>query len=274
MDSEQRRPVVLGVKTPRGDHAAVRLAAEEAALRGRCLHVIHAFVWPLGPPREARWRSGSPRHIAERIVADAVSAARTACPGLRVSGRVIDGSPLSILWHYSRRAALLVLGTGTLRASVDIPVQSMAVQLPARAACPVIVADDTRCPHAPVVVGVDGSPGTAPALDLAFEEARLRRAPLLVVQAGRPEREVTGGPHTVLHHTLAWWLARYPTVSVTQRVVAAPAVQALTEMSRHAQLLVVGARGWRARLLGSVTQAMLHHAACPVAVGREPARLP
>ncbi|MFC7656788.1 universal stress protein [Pseudonocardia benzenivorans] len=52
------------------------------------------------------------------------------------------------------------------------------------------------------------------------------------------------------------------------------AAATLVEMSVGAQLVVVGSRGrgaLRGALLGSVGQALLRHASCPVAVVREDA---
>ncbi|WP_175543527.1 universal stress protein [Micromonospora pattaloongensis] len=269
MDSGDRNPIVVGVKTAAPESPAVRLAGAEALLRGRPLHIVHAFVWPpFTSPDGDGAGYGSPRQDAERIVADAIAEARADRPGLTVSGEVVDGAALETLVNLSARAALLVLGNNTLRRSVTLPVESLAVQASARAGCPVIIADGSERPDAPVVVGVDGSPWMAPALDLAFEEAELRDVPLIVVQAGGNERAAAGVHHPLLHTTLSPWLARHPRVQVEQRVVAEPPTEALGDLSHKAQLLVVGARGWQARLLGSVTQAMLLHADCPVAVGR------
>ena len=60
-----------------------------------------------------------------------------------------------------------------------------------------------------------------------------------------------------------------PEVTVVQRVLAGTPRAALLTASADAQMLVVGSRG-RGGLdgmsLGSVAQAVLHHAPCPVGV--------
>ncbi len=75
----------------------------------------------------------------------------------------------------------------------------------------------------------------------------------------------------LLAELLAGWSEKYPDVQVTRQVAGARASDALLVASGRAQLLVVGARGvggFRGLLFGSVSQAMLHHARCPVAVVR------
>lgn len=77
----------------------------------------------------------------------------------------------------------------------------------------------------------------------------------------------------VMAEALAGRRERYPEVSVEPRVTRGGTREALIEASSTAQLLVVGARGrggFAGLLLGSVSQAMVHHAHCPVAVVRRP----
>jgi nucleotide-binding universal stress UspA family protein len=135
-------------------------------------------------------------------------------------------------------------------------------------------------------VGVDGSPASDSALGFAFEEASLRGTGLTVVHAWT--MPVSTGPGDILPlvydidevnaeetrllaETVAGWQEKYPDVRV-HRVVAhgAPAHE-LVQRSAGAELLVVGSRGrggFRGLLLGSVSQAAIHHAQCPVAVVR------
>jgi nucleotide-binding universal stress UspA family protein len=64
----------------------------------------------------------------------------------------------------------------------------------------------------------------------------------------------------------------HPDVSVTHRVLAGTPRSALLTASADAQLVVVGARGrggLDAMSLGSIAQAVLHYAPCPVSVVHE-----
>jgi nucleotide-binding universal stress UspA family protein len=76
----------------------------------------------------------------------------------------------------------------------------------------------------------------------------------------------------VLAERLAGWQDKNPDLAIERRVVRDSPVHELTALSGTAQLVVVGSRGrggLAGLLLGSVSQALLRHAACPVAVVRE-----
>lgn len=79
------------------------------------------------------------------------------------------------------------------------------------------------------------------------------------------------GEERLLAEALAGRMERGPGIAVEHRLVRGGAREALIEASRGAGLLIVGARGrggFAGLLLGSVSQALLHHAHCPVAVVR------
>jgi len=79
----------------------------------------------------------------------------------------------------------------------------------------------------------------------------------------------------VLAERLAGWQDKHPDLTIERRVVLDRPAQELTALSEGAQLVVVGSRGrggFAGLLLGSVSQALLRHTACPVAVVRETQR--
>ena len=79
----------------------------------------------------------------------------------------------------------------------------------------------------------------------------------------------------MLAERLAGWQDKHPDLAIERRVVRDRPAQELTALSAGAQLVVVGSRGrggFAGLLLGSVSQALLRHAACPVAVVRETQR--
>jgi nucleotide-binding universal stress UspA family protein len=70
---------------------------------------------------------------------------------------------------------------------------------------------------------------------------------------------------------LAGWQEKYPDVTVRRVVTRDRPARSLLEQAKEAQLVVVGSRGrggFEGSLLGSTSQAVVHHSPCPVAVVR------
>jgi nucleotide-binding universal stress UspA family protein len=146
---------------------------------------------------------------------------------------------------------------------------------------------------AKIVVGVDGSPGAARALEWAAAEAGLRKATLHVVHAWMvplvdaiPDAWVIGSPtigpteeevyvhlaaaaRKVLDEALDRARGLEPGLELVGELLEMRAAPALIEASADAELLVVGSRGrggFTGLLLGSVSAQSVHHAPCPVVI--------
>jgi nucleotide-binding universal stress UspA family protein len=133
-----------------------------------------------------------------------------------------------------------------------------------------------------IVLGVGDAPGSSPAARFALSEAGVRGAELLAVRAWRrPSHKVTdhelvpGGladqdkASSILDTALAGPEPDHGPADVHRQVVEGPAHAVLLDLAATADLLVVGARRRRRNFglqLGQVNHAVLHHAACPVAV--------
>lgn len=137
-----------------------------------------------------------------------------------------------------------------------------------------------------ILVAVDGSPASKVATDWAARNAAMRHVPLKLVVVisppaimGFPELPVpsvyfdwqAGEGRKVLDDALA--VVAEATgdtpIEVTSEAVTGSTVPTLVELSKDAQLIVVGCRGQGALargLLGSVSSGLVHHAHCPVAV--------
>ena len=146
---------------------------------------------------------------------------------------------------------------------------------------------ETAIPSGTIVVGVDGSPSAARALEWATDQAVREHRQLTLVHGVGPQGvvwiEQSGPDHrvaldamrddarTVLDAALAAVLHRAPGLEVHQVLRVADGRQALLEESKDAAMVVVGSRGRgpvKSLLLGSVGVAVTRHAACPVVVVR------
>lgn len=279
-----RRPVVVGVDPDPSKRLALVWAADEAARRGSPLRLVHVRGVLHGGYRsgEARrsWEQGDEalRSVGERVLGEAVALVESRRPAVEVSASLADGEPAWVLREEARNASMVVVGSWHLntRRGLFGPA-SVALPLIAHARCPVVVVPDpehTTQQPTYLVVGVDGSPHAAAAVDLAFEEAALHGAALRALYVWHPpmlgtldEEAAMRECRRVLAETTAGRAATYPEVDLRHEVVRGHPVQVLAEASAHALGLVVGTRGhggFAGMLLGSVSQGVLHHARCPV----------
>ncbi|GAQ50383.1 universal stress protein [Streptomyces acidiscabies] len=276
-------PVVVGVDGSESSLRAVDFAADEAALRGAPLRLVHASLWERYEGSSLAENLGRPaeRVTAEDILRTAEQRATLRGPGLEVSLDVLPEEPEYALIREGRDASLLVVGTRGRGGLAELLLGSVSLAVAARAACPVIVVRGDHDPQRRVVVGIGEREA---ALDFAVQEARLRHATLDAVRAWRcPARESTDHPLLAgeparLHEqhaveALDRALKNAP-ATVNRRTAEGPARTVLLAASHGADLLVVGARRHPGHLglqLGRVAHAVLHHSSCAVAVVPEPA---
>jgi nucleotide-binding universal stress UspA family protein len=275
----RRKAIVVGVDGSASSHAAIALALEEARRRDLPVRLVHAEE-PT-PPDSPDGRS--------QVLDDALAHARRCAPDLNVGGNAATGVPAVVLLAAAAEAELVVVGSRGLGGFRGLLLGSVSSQVSAHAGSPVVVARDSRRYRPPVgvIVGVDGSDGSDAAVEFAFEEAALRGVGLTAVHAfgslvkasigddgmdlRRPPepRQLAAEESRVLTDSLVGWQQKYPDVEVTARLVRGHPAWALAGESVDGELLVVGTRGrggFHGLFLGSVSQAVLHHAACPIAV--------
>ncbi|MET8765726.1 universal stress protein [Streptomyces sp. NPDC004658] len=282
-------PLVVGVDGSEPSLRAADWAADEAALRDLPLRLVYASLWERYEGTSLADDLGKPSDqvMAEDIVETAARRVRTRQPDVKVTVDVLPEEPEYALVRESRTAAAVVLGSRGRSSLAEALLGSVSVAVAGHAHCPVIVlrgGHDNRAAsgrHGRIVVGVGEEPTDAATVRFAVEEARRRGVPLEAVRAWRcPAHETTDHPLLAgeparLHEqkaaeVLEGALRDVPAdVEVHRRTVEGHARQVLLGASADADPLVVGARrreGHYGLQLSRVAHAVLHHAACPVAV--------
>ncbi|GAY07384.1 universal stress protein [Pseudonocardia sp. N23] len=277
------RAVVVGIDGSRHCVDAAVWAAREADRRGLRLRLIEVVEWQdgvAGHPEAVRAAAQVRSELRSTARCDVDRAAAQVFGRLAaaaVSAEVCDGVPVEVLGDMSDAAELLVIGrpvggwAGTL----------LGVALAGRAACPLVFVNqvpDTG-PDDPVVVGVDGSPDSDAALEIALREAHARDVYLRVLHAWSDvpldtEHGTTvefgrfaAGVRESLHDRVAQHTRRHPDVEVRYGTTRDHPERALRELSAEAQLVVIGARGRSGGLeLGQVGRLLVTTARCPVMV--------
>ncbi|NAS26999.1 universal stress protein [Herbidospora sp. NEAU-GS84] len=269
--------IVVGVDGLRPGVLAVEWAAREAVVRAvplRLVNVVPAWCLHDGPTGAVADIGAWMRNGGKSALAEAAAAARRVVGTVAVETSLLGGDPRRELIEVSEDADLLVVGDSGMGALRGLLVGSVALGVAGHAHCDVVVVRASAAgPRPEVVVGVDGSAAQTAVLDFAFREAAVRDAELRAVTAWN-WRDPLGGPEAserALAEALAGRREIFPDVRVRTEVVEGSPVDVLRHAAAQAGLLVVGSRGrgvLAGMVLGSVSQALLHVAPCPLVVVR------
>ncbi|MFE3738641.1 universal stress protein [Streptomyces sp. NPDC059134] len=283
-------PVVAGVDGSEGSLHAVDWAAAEAERSGRRLRLVHASLWEHYEGNPPRLSAGRPSEqvFAEDLVAASEERVHRQAPDVKVSTDVRPEDPVTALLEEGTEAALVVLGPRGHGPIAGMLLGSVSLAVAARASCPVVVArgaePNRTSAYGRGVLGVGETAGSTTVARFALQQARERGCELTAVRAwrsssyenmpyplpdGEQRRAYRQQADEYLDHVMSVTARDVPEVTVRRKLLQGAAHQALVEESASADLLVVGAQRRRGAVglqLGRVDHALLHHAACPVAV--------
>ncbi|MGI8329266.1 universal stress protein [Actinomadura scrupuli] len=284
--------ILVGYDGSPQSEQALEWGVEEARLRQLPLTVCHAWHWPYPFRQQTDGIAKITQEMGQVVLNSGVTAARRLGDELDVRPLLVKGLPHAAILDAGCGAELIVLGSRGNGGFEELPVGSVAAQVPAYAVCPVIVVRPLPAgrPHpVRILVGVDGSSTSEAALGFAFQEAALRDGTVHVLCSWwdpgalpGPERAAFTDPEAVrqeaqtrFERAIAPWRANWPEVPLETDFQIESPRRALLAAAGDATLLVVGDRGLGSApgmLLGPVAQAVLHEAPCPVAVVHAPNR--
>lgn len=269
-----RKPVIVGYDGSEHTWPALRWAAQEAVGTQRDLRVVLAWGLPTMGFGAVSATANLDRDKADAVLANAVYLLGAQVSGLNVEGELVQDKPAQALVDQSAGAALVVVGHRGKGRIGRLVMGSVASAVVAHAQAPVVVVrgdGDGQVRHeGPIVVGVDGSPGSEDAVRFAVESAPLHGYQVVAVHAGQPNGSSDG--LRALSPALAAGLEQYPAVQVREVVEPGNAAQLIVSQAKDAALVVIGNRGHgglSGMLLGSVSRAVVDQSECSVVVMRD-----
>ncbi|KZM37040.1 universal stress protein [Oerskovia enterophila] len=289
--------VLVGVDGSEPSLHALDWAAAYARQVGWPLHVVCSYSLPSFTAASldggyAALDDTAIQEGAKAVLAEATQRAEAA--GVRTTAAIATGDAAGVLVELSKDYSLVVVGTRGRGGFTERLLGTVSSALPAHSRCPTVVVplkSDGEGGELPaiqplkrIVVGVDGSPSADIALRHAIKQARAWSAELVAV-AGVPVGAGAGLlawlPASIDHQQVLDDIteglnvivdrheAENPDVPIKRIVLDGTGAELLTEFSTASDLVVVGSRGrggFTGLLLGSTSQAVLHHSACPVMV--------
>ncbi|WP_055557995.1 universal stress protein [Streptomyces sp. NBRC 110028] len=282
-------PITAGLDGSPESLAAAEWAAREARCRHAPLRLVHAWMPPAQTARGAQ--APEMRKLrAQEALEEAKAHIADRYPEVPVSVELIPRTAVDGLAGHGASSQMLVLGSHARGAVAGYLLGSVGLRVLTCSTSPVVMVRGAGEPErtgpgaGEVVVGVQDPPESAAPIEFAFATAAAHGTGVRAVRALAPP-VFTHGPRTrphpdhgadirdeerrLLAEAVELWREKYPDVPVTERAEHGHAADVLLAAAPGAGLAVVGRHTHRppvAPRLGHVTHALLHHAACPVAV--------
>ncbi|MEV5954984.1 universal stress protein [Streptomyces sp. NPDC051987] len=288
-------PVIAAADGSEDSLRALDWAVAAARQRDAPLRVVHVRQY-------AAWGqpdilvAGEPDEGGDPVLDEIRDRLSAGAAGPTVEYVALEGAPSALLPELGADAQLLVLGSRGRGGFAGLLLGSNGMAAARDAACPVVVVPrpgrevQEELPTGPgprVVVGLDVDSPDDATLAFAFAEAARLGARLQVIAAypwpvhswaaagafvppAVDRHEIEQETRTLAEGFLARHLKDHPNVGTEVLAPPGDAAGLLVSASKDAALVVVGRHRRRllapARMLGSVTHAVLLHAAAPVAV--------
>jgi len=294
LDGEVRMRVLVATDGSSGARAAVDWLARFFPAAGTTVTVVSVAAAP-GPT--AGGDDGQLRAAARRVAERAAEEGRLVLAGRwpGADARVLEGEPREELMRLAEteRADLLVVGARGLGAVRRLLLGSVSLAMARHAPCPVLVVKGFPAGLETVIAAVDGSPHAFEAVRYLASLGLAHASRVLVVGVAEAIRWPKGSPVALSaqvrqatrelrerRRAEMEQALEQAAAHLRERAIAVEAVLlagrpaekiAETARARGAALVVVGARGLEGMMrlaIGSVSEAVLNDAPCPVLVVR------
>jgi nucleotide-binding universal stress UspA family protein len=263
------KPIIVGID---GSQAAIMGAlwgVDEAISRGVPLRLVSVIKLTHPSPDDY----ARDLEHAETSLRQAQSAVEASGKPVKIETDIPRGPAGPVLVEASRDAEMICVGSVGIGRYARSILGSTATELAEKAHCPVAVLRAEQSQPPPdinwIVVRMTDAPDNDAVVKYAAWEAKLRRAPMLVL-GGRPE-ELTDHADGEFERRVQDWRQRHPGLGVYPITTKAAIASFLSDNDERVQLAVIsGAEAAQlARLVGPSGHPLFHHPECSVLVVRQ-----
>jgi nucleotide-binding universal stress UspA family protein len=262
------KPIVVGIDGSQSAIMAALWGGDEALSHAAPLRLVSVIKQTHPSPDDYEHDL---RH-AETSLREAQSAVEASGKLVKIETEIPRGPAGQVLVEASHDAEMVCVGSVGIGRYARSLLGSTATELAEKAHCPVAVVRTESDQPLPdnnwIVVRMTNAPDNDAVIEYAAWEAKLRRAPMLVL-GGRPE-ELTEHADGAFERRVQDWGQRHPEVRVYPITTKNAIASFLSANDERVQLAVIsGAEANQlARLVGPSGHPLFHHPECSVLVVR------